>query len=119
MAGRPSKLNIALKRRMLALYERGKTDAEVAKITGISVRAIHYWKKKDPEFLHSLKEAKKIADDLVETALYLRAMGYSYEVEKLFCSDGEIIRAKFLRHVPPDVIAAIFWLKNRRPQSWR
>jgi hypothetical protein len=23
------------------------------------------------------------------------------------------------RHVPADVAAAIFWLKNRRPEKWR
>ena len=23
------------------------------------------------------------------------------------------------KHTPPDVVAAIFWLKNRKPDDWR
>ena len=52
--------------------------------------------------------------------LYERANGYSYDAVKIFCSrDGEIIEAPYVEHVPPDVTACIFWLKNRRPQDWR
>jgi hypothetical protein len=29
------------------------------------------------------------------------------------------VYAKYIEHVPPDVTAAIFWLKNRDPQHWR
>ena len=48
--------------------------------------------------------------------LYERANGYSYDAVKIFCSrDGEIIEAPYAEHVPPDVNACIFWLKNRRP----
>jgi hypothetical protein len=60
------------------------------------------------------------ADDRVERSLYNRAIGYSYDAVKIFCSrDGEIIEAPYVEHVPPDVTACIFWLKNRRPQDWR
>ena len=33
--------------------------------------------------------------------------------------EGEVVRAPFVEHVPPDVTAQIFWLKNRRPDKWR
>jgi hypothetical protein len=29
------------------------------------------------------------------------------------------VYAPYTEHVPPDVTAAIFWLKNRDPQHWR
>jgi hypothetical protein len=29
------------------------------------------------------------------------------------------VYAKYIEHVPPDVTACIFWLKNRDPQHWR
>jgi hypothetical protein len=29
------------------------------------------------------------------------------------------VYAPYVEHVPPDVIACIFWLKNRDPQHWR
>jgi len=33
--------------------------------------------------------------------------------------EGEIKYAPYVEHVPPDVHAAEFWLKNRRPDRWR
>lgn len=119
MAGRHSKFNDALQGQMLTLYKEGKTDLEVARAVGISVRTVHNWKARNSAFLHSIKEAKAVADARVESALYLRATGYSYPTEKVFCSDGKIIRAETLKHCPPDVTAMIFWLKNRRPDLWR
>jgi len=29
------------------------------------------------------------------------------------------VYAKYIEHIPPDVTACIFWLKNRDPQHWR
>ena len=52
----------------------------------------------------------------MEGTLYHRAVGYSYDSEKIF-SNGE--RIQYREHVPPDVTAQMFWLKNRRPDEWR
>ena len=117
--GRPSAFNAALCEKMISLYKSGKTDAEVAEIIGVCVRTIHIWKGKHPDFLHSLKEAKAIADDLVEASLFSRAIGYTHEAEQVFCSFGKVTRVKTFKHYPPDVTAQIFWLKNRRPDLWR
>jgi hypothetical protein len=49
-----------------------------------------------------------------------RAVGYSFNSEKIFCNkDGEVTRVPIVEHVPPDVTAQIFWLKNRDPAHWR
>ena len=54
----------------------------------------------------------------VERSLYSRAVGYSFNSEKIFCNkDGEVTRVPIVEHVPPDVTAQIFWLKNRKPTS--
>jgi hypothetical protein len=38
----------------------------------------------------------------------------------VFCSkDGVITKVLIKEHVPPDVPAQIFWLKNRKPAEWR
>jgi len=38
----------------------------------------------------------------------------------VFCSkDGVITKVPYREHVPPDVTACIFWLKNRKPHEWR
>ena len=63
---------------------------------------------------------KAEADDRVERSLYSRAVGYSFNSEKIFCNkDGEVTRVPIVEHVPPDVTAQIFWLKNRDPARWR
>ena len=66
-----------------------------------------------PGFMHA-------ADDRVERSLYARATGYSYDAVKIFhTKDGKIIKVPYTEHVPPDVGAICFWLKNRRPDRWR
>jgi hypothetical protein len=34
-------------------------------------------------------------------------------------SPAHLVYAPYTEHVPPDVTACIFWLKNRDPQHWR
>ena len=81
---------------------------------------IDNWKAQHPDFLGSLKAGKEEADARVEQSLYQRAAGYSYNAEKIFCNkDGEVTRVPIVEHVPPDVTAQIFWLKNRDPARWR
>ena len=47
---------------------------------------------------------------------YNRANGYGYDAEKIFCDkNGKVTRVPYREHVPPDVTACIFWLKNRKP----
>jgi hypothetical protein len=56
----------------------------------------------------------------VERSLYERANGYSYDAVKIFCDkNGNVTKVPYVEHVPPDVTACIFWLKNRDPQHWR
>lgn len=117
--GRPTKFNEALKEKMLQLFEKGKTDKQVAEIVGVHVRTIENWKGKHPDFLWALRESKQIADDLVEASLFSRAVGYSHPEEKIFQYEGEIIRAETTKHYPPESGAAFSWLKNRKPEQWR
>jgi hypothetical protein len=78
------------------------------------------WKAQHPDFLGSLKAGKEEADARVERSLYSRAVGYSFDSEKIFCNkDGEVTRVPYVVHVPPDVTAQICWLKNRNPAKWR
>jgi hypothetical protein len=57
----------------------------------------------------------------VERSLYERAVGYNYEATKIFMPAGrdKPVYAPYIEHVPPDVTAGIFWLKNRDPEHWR
>lgn len=117
--GRHSKFNEALRETILRLYKAGKTDKQVADIIGVSRRTLINWRGKNDSFLHSVKEAKQIADELVEASLFSRATGYSHPEEKIFQYEGQIITHKTVKQYAPDTTAAIFWLKNRQPKRWR
>ena len=60
----------------------------------------------------------------MENALHKRAVGYEYEevTQEIFeMPDGtqrKHIR-KTKKFIPPDVVAQIYWLNNRRPEKWR
>ena len=72
----------------------GLTDEQIAKKMGISPSTLYEWEKKYAEMLEALKKGKEVVDFEVENALLQKALG-------------------------GDTTAAIFWLKNRKPQSWR
>lgn len=96
------------------------TDEEMASEIGISVRQLYRWYRTYPELCQAKKE-KQIADFEVEDSLFKRAIGYEVEEAEVVASkDGRPTRVKKIkRHIPPDVTAAIFWLKNRQPKRWR
>lgn len=119
MAGRPSKYKPEFCEQAAKLCRLGATDIEIADFFGVAKATINTWKLQRPEFLDSLKAAKAEADARVEQSLYHKAVGYSFDSEKIFNNQGEVIRAKTREHVPPDTTAMIFWLKNRRPEQWR
>lgn len=88
----------------MALGGAGKTDKEIAEDIGVARGTLALWKNKtgtgpnDCEYTgfgESLADAKNIADDLVECALLDSAINKN------------------------NVIAQMFWLKNRKPSKWR
>ena len=118
--GRPSDYRPDFCDQARKLCRLGATDIEVADFLGVSVATLNNWKAAHPAFLDALKEGKSEADTRVVDSLYHRAVGYSFDSEKVQIQrDGSVVRAPIREHVPPDTTAAIFWLKNRRPQDWR
>jgi len=97
----------------------GATTEELARLFGVATSTVSKWLVEIPEFSESVKKGRDIADANVGHRLYQRATGYSHPEEKIFCQDGEVIRAQTVKHYPPETTAAIFWLKNRRPDLWR
>lgn len=117
--GRPSGYNPKFAEQAKKLCELGATDIEIADFFDVSDRTIYRWQLKYPEFCQALKAGKDAADERVERSLYHKATGYTFESEKIFQHNGEIVRTPFREHVPPDTTSMIFWLKNRRPEQWR
>jgi hypothetical protein len=94
----------------------GLTDEQIAENCGIAVRTLYEWKNKHPQIMQALKKGKAWADTEVENALFRRATGYDYE--ETTWEDGKKTKV-VKKHVPGDVTAQIYWLKNRRPDLWR
>ena len=117
--GRPTKFDEADKTLMEKLYKNGLTDSQVADCIGVTEQTINNWKIAHPKFFESLKDWKAEADKNVAKSLYHRACGYTHPEEKIFCHEGQIIRADTLKHYPPDATSMIFWLKNRDRENWR
>jgi hypothetical protein len=119
--GRPSKRDGIDLEQVEKLARKGWTDLEMAEFFGMDVRTWYRWKGSDPEFCQALKEWKDEADSRVERSLYERANGYSHPAVKIFLPGGaeKPVVVDYVEHYPPDTTAAIFWLKNRKPEEWR
>ena len=119
--GRPSSYKPEFAKQAQKLCSLGATNPELAEFFGISLAGFKKWLAVHQDLVAALKVGKAQADDRVERSLYGRAMGYSHEAVKIFMPAGasEPVYAPYTEHVPPDVTACIFWLKNRRPDLWR
>lgn len=132
--GRPSKygtIDIAQVERLAGL---GLTDRELAVSLNISPDTFYTYKKK-ADFSEAIKKGKAVADDKVVQSLYKRAIGYEYDEvtkepvyiqyrkgkggKKSKVSETLVTTKTVRKHVNPDVTAQIFWLCNRRPETWR
>ena len=98
----------------------GLTDEQIAHNMGITRKTLYDWKAKYGDICNALKKGKDVVDTQVENALLKRALGYDYQEQRIEVSekDGEKV-IQTVKHVAPDVGAAAFWLKNRRPDKWR
>ena len=99
--------------------ERGMTDIEVADMLGIGLATLYRWKAEHPAFSRVFKLGKAEADDRVERSLYSRAIGYDYIAEKAAMTRHGEKTMRYRQHIPPDTAAAVWYLKNRRPDRWR
>lgn len=119
--GRPSKYQDQFPEQAFKLCLLGATDAEMADFFEVSEATVNNWKQQHPEFLEALKRGKQEADAQVAQSLYRRALGYSHKAVKIVADakSGQEHIVPYTERYPPDTTAAIFWLKNRRPDLWR
>jgi len=117
--GRPTSYQPEYAKQAEKLCQLGATDEDLADFFEVSIRTISNWKVSQPEFLQALKGGKETADERVERSLYHKAVGYTHDAVKIFQHQGTVIEAPYREHIAPDTTAAIFWLKNRRPDLWR
>ena len=93
----------------------GLIDEQIAKNMGVSEATLYNYKKKYPEIKEALRKGKEVVDIEVENALLKRALGYTITInEQKVDKDGCVHDLKKDVHIPGDITAQIFWLKNRR-----
>lgn len=126
--GRPPKYTEDMNIQVMKLCILGATDKEIADFFNVAESTVNEWKLKYPEFSESIKKGKMEADMNVGASLYQKAIGFKSKTQKAFKlrttknGEGSVEEVKVVtveESYPPDVTAAIFWLKNRRPKEWR
>ena len=123
-----------------SLLENGLSMKNIAKKLKVSKETIVYWKKNFPEISQAIKAGRKTLDQRIEHSLAKSAEGYTYEEvvkEPKKLTNEEIAKrielAKQGKKIPdvplvvtkvtkkfasPNVLAQIFYLKNRKPDEW-
>ena len=104
----------------------GLTKEQIAKNIACSRDTLNEWEKKFSDISDALKRGRQVADRTVENALFRSAVGYDTEEpteEPQFnMKTGKtelVVTKRVKKHVPGNVTAQIFWLKNRKPNDWR
>ena len=111
----------------------GLTDKQIStQKIGINEATFCRWKERFPQLTQALKRGKAPVDFKVENALLKSALGHKETVrkaikvktEKQKVGEGKIVEEHIEYvdeevYIPPQVVAQIFWLKNRRPDKWK
>ena len=112
----------------------GLTMEQIAKKIGISRSTLNEWIKKYTDISDAIKKGKEIADREIEESLFNKAKGFKVKVQKAFklkkitydektgkkTKEEEVVEhAEEEVYIPPDTVAMIFWLKNRKPDVWK
>ena len=118
--------------RLEAWARDGLIDEQIADNIGIRRETLYDWKKKYPHISNALKRGKDVVDIQVENALLNKAQGITktlikpikiktvtYDNGKRVKEEEHIEYAEEEVFVPPDTVAQIFWLKNRKPNTWK
>lgn len=117
--GRPARFEPEMCERAHNYCLLGATNDELDGFFHVSPSTIDRWIAERADFGDSVKRGRVVADSRVARGLYDRAIGYDREVERAVIVGGELNRVASTVHYPPNVQACIFWLRHRRPRTWR
>ena len=120
--GRPSKYRTRVKPRLSEIEKetaRGATRDEIAKLCGVACSTLREHAHQFPALSAALRGGDAAACDIIEAALFKRAVGYSHPAVKILQSGGKVIREEYTEHYPPDTPAAVFFLSNRAPDRYK
>jgi hypothetical protein len=118
--GRKNKYKTDVQTRLNEVEEwakMGLSNEQIAHNLGITPKTFYEWQNKYSDFSEAIKRGKDVADFEVVNALHKKATGFSHTYIGGVSETGEPIECE--KYFAPDTVAAIFWLKNRRPQEWK
>ncbi|SEP26615.1 hypothetical protein SAMN02990966_04700 [Rhodospirillales bacterium URHD0017] len=117
--GRPSDFTLDMCEQAHNYCLLGATNDELAQFFDVSPRTIDRWIAERADFGDAVRSGRVAADARVARGLYGRAVGYDRTVERMAIVAGELKPVTSTIHYPANVQACIFWLRNRRRQTWR
>lgn len=121
--GRPTAYTPAAARVARVMSLGGHNQAAIAEALGQSEVTITHWKKKHPEFAKAINARRDETGKVIESVLK-RAKGFSRKaVKPTTLTDGPglggyIVDHPIIEYFPPDMVAALAWMKRHDPE-WR
>lgn len=110
----------------------GLSLAQIAHNVGVADSTFRRWKEENEALSAAIKRGNAPVDLEVENAMLKSALGHKETVrkaikvktEKQKVGEGKIVEEhiEYVEeevYIPPQVVAQIFWLKNRRPDKWK
>ena len=97
----------------------GTSDVQMASFFAVKPTQLARWRREQPLFVQAIAQGRALADAQVAQALFRRATGFELLEEDVRTVSGEVVITQVTKRYPPETSAAIFWLKNRRPDLWR
>lgn len=110
----------------------GLTLSQIAHNIGVADSTFRRWRDEHEAISAAIKRGNAPVDFEVENALLKSALGHTktirkpikVKIEKQKVGEGKIVEEhiEYVEeeiYIPPQVVAQIFWLKNRKPDKWR
>jgi hypothetical protein len=95
------------------------TNEDLASFFEVTRRTVDNWIATHGDFAKAVRSGRLAADARVARCLYDRAVGWEHKVQRTVMHGGKARKITDLVRYPPDTRACIFWLRNRRPDTWR
>ena len=116
MAFKPTKQHCQQVKKLALL---GATMAQIADFFLITEAQLTKALENSDDFRQARAQGGLIADAQVAASLFKRACGYDVMEDKAFSYMGDVEIVKVRKHIPADMNAAKFWLKNRQREDWQ
>ena len=119
--GRPTRYRPEYANQARQAYQLGACDEDIARFFEIDISTFYRWRVRHADFAAACVIGREFADNRVEMSMYQRAIGFEYEVERvfMFASWTDPLIARSTRRVLGDPRIAMQWLRLRRPKEWR